>query len=458
MGRIVYCPYCKDKCGHCRGVMQSSLWTEREASNLSAPVLCWRSLVAIVKYIYVLRFKMFALVLGSFALVILIILLDKLTRSNLDLVPRTQASVIVDHGEIPFGEVGTRAAEDSKALGADNLERGDVARALQRVEEDTDKTSYQNAGTLWNPSHMNINKSDIIVVLHIQKTGGTTFETNLVVHTVVNPGCKCLTVISGPHKLQRPKCDCLNAKGQVWLFNRWTVGWPCGLHADFTEMSTCVDPWFRDREGELTRVRRYHYVTMLREPVERFVSEWRHVRSGATWESTRLFCDGRSATAKEVPPCYKGDTWRGVAFKEFVNCRSNLAFNRQTRMLANLSLSDCYRLSSNLTLEQRDAIMLASAKRNLANSFTFFGLLEYQAESSLLFQETFPGIRFKENVIENHNTKGERHAHLLPVIDLQRVIQSNQLDADLYQFAKSLFFHRLDQANIRYDKMPSTKK
>lgn len=63
-------------------------------------------------------------------------------------------------------------------------------------------------------------------------------------------------------------------------------------------------------------------------------------------------------------------------------CSYNLASNRQTRMLADLSLVGCY--NSSLTSIDRDRLMLASAKRNL-KYMPFFMLTEYQKVS--LFTE-----------------------------------------------------------------------
>ena len=52
---------------------------------------------------------------------------------------------------------------------------------------------------------------------------------------------------------------------------------------------------------------RYLYMTMLREPVSRYLSEWQHVQRGATWAWAFLKCDGRKATRQEVPSCYAGN-------------------------------------------------------------------------------------------------------------------------------------------------------
>ena len=56
-------------------------------------------------------------------------------------------------------------------------------------------------------------------------------------------------------------------------------------------------------------------------------------------------------------------------------CRYNLASNRQTRMLADLSLVGCY--NSSMSIVERDRIMLASAKQNL-QFMPFFMLTELQ--------------------------------------------------------------------------------
>lgn len=56
-------------------------------------------------------------------------------------------------------------------------------------------------------------------------------------------------------------------------------------------------------------------------------------------------------------------------------CPYNLASNRQTRMLADLSIVGCY--NSTLSSLERDRLMLASAKHNL-QFMPFFMLTEYQ--------------------------------------------------------------------------------
>lgn len=79
----------------------------------------------------------------------------------------------------------------------------------------------------------NIKGDDVIVFLHIQKTGGTTFGRHLVRNIKLERPCDC-------HAGQK-KCTCYRpGKKETWLFSRFSTGWSCGLHADWTELTSCV--------------------------------------------------------------------------------------------------------------------------------------------------------------------------------------------------------------------------
>lgn len=94
-----------------------------------------------------------------------------------------------------------------------------------------------------NFEQFNVDGSDVIVFLHIQKTGGTTFEQYLVKQLDVPRPCLC--------KPGKKKCQCRRPSGRgVWLFSRFSTGWSCGLHADWTELvvSGCVEGVLARRE------------------------------------------------------------------------------------------------------------------------------------------------------------------------------------------------------------------
>lgn len=90
---------------------------------------------------------------------------------------------------------------------------------------------------------------DVIVFLHIQKTGGTTFGRHLVRDLNLETPCIC------PRK--RKRCDCFrpNTINEQWLFSRYSTGWKCGLHADWTELTDCVESALDEYEGLAKRRR-----------------------------------------------------------------------------------------------------------------------------------------------------------------------------------------------------------
>ncbi|CAH1781425.1 unnamed protein product [Owenia fusiformis] len=271
----------------------------------------------------------------------------------------------------------------------------------------------------------------VIVFLHIQKTGGTTFGKHLVKNLDVDTPCECTR--------GRKKCNCYNSQDYIWLFSRYSVGWPCGLHADWTELKDCVHNYLNKKEKS-DRDRRYLYITILRDPVKRYLSEWKHVKRGATWKAAKLKCDGHQATLTEVPFCFEGDTWEGVHLNEFIKCPYNLANNRQARMLADLSLAKCYDTSA-MSKTERDKVILESAKQNLLD-MAFFGLTEYQRYTQMMFEDTFK-IKFINDFIQYNETHASDVTEKLSSEDIEEIQKINHLDIELYKYAKTLFFERL---------------
>jgi heparan sulfate 6-O-sulfotransferase HS6ST1 len=279
---------------------------------------------------------------------------------------------------------------------------------------------------------------DVMVFLHMQKTGGTSFGKHLVHDLDLKRPCTC--------PLSRKRCYCFRPhSNQSWLFSRYTTGWKCGLHADWTELTSCVDEKLDELEGSVVK-RRYFYITLLREPVARYLSEFRHVQRGATWKGSRHHCRGRPATEDEVPPCYVGQDWEGVALDEFIDCDSNLAINRQTRMLADLELVGCYD-KRYMSKADRERTMLISAKKNL-ESMAFFGLTEYQKMSQYIFEETF-NLRFAVPFEQNNATVSSSTMPTLTATQAAKIAALNNLDIELYKFAKELLFKRFDKLRAR---------
>ncbi|CAL4205159.1 unnamed protein product, partial [Meganyctiphanes norvegica] len=206
---------------------------------------------------------------------------------------------------------------------------------------------------------------------------------------------------------------------------------------------------------------RYFYITFLRNPIHRYLSEFRHVRRGATWKTARLWCMGRPASEEEIPRCYKGETWENLTLEEFINCPSNLAINRQTRMLADMSLVGCYNQSFMSPVE-RNTAMLLSAKNNL-KKMAFFGLTEEQEKSQYLFEETF-NLKFNVRFEQYNQTISGSSLHDIPVDVVEHIKQMNNLDIQLYEYAQKLLQSRFkivssedDSFQQHFSKMGNTK-
>ncbi len=215
--------------------------------------------------------------------------------------------------------------------------------------------------------------------------------------------------------LDKRVCQMLKCK---YYHNLWLVLWLM----EFSYLVSC---------------RKFYYITLLRDPISRYLSEWRHVQRGATWKTSLHMCDGRTPTPEELPPCYEGSDWSGCTLQQFMDCPYNLANNRQVRMLADLSLVGCYNLST-VTEKRRSQLLLESAKKNLRD-MAFFGLTEFQRKTQYLFERTFH-LKFIRPFMQFNSTRAAG-------VDLgndtiQRIEELNDLDMKLYDYAKDLFLQR----------------
>ncbi|ELK36950.1 Peroxisomal acyl-coenzyme A oxidase 1 [Myotis davidii] len=185
---------------------------------------------------------------------------------------------------------------------------------------------------------------------------------------------------------------------------------------------------------------KFYYITLLRDPVSRYLSEWRHVQRGATWKTSLHMCDGRTPTPEELPPCYEGTDWSGCTLQEFMDCPYNLANNRQVRMLADLSLVGCYNLSF-VPEARRAQLLLDSAKKNL-RGMAFFGLTEFQRKTQYLFERTF-NLKFIRPFMQYNSTRAGGVE--VDADTVRRIEELNDLDVQLYDYARDLFQQRYHQ-------------
>jgi hypothetical protein len=259
-------------------------------------------------------------------------------------------------------------------------------------------------------------RNHTLVFFHIQKTSGTNFDLDLLEHMQVydmstrawRRSCIYLhnsakntrkTEITSEISYQCAKSPPVD--NETWIVSGVRAsgfGWQCGLHPDLSDLRSCLKQKFANSKHDGNESS-FYYISMLRNPVARFISEYYHTQaSGSMWifESEPVSEGQRCAKAAYVK-CLRSEMdmgWRGVSLDEFMECEWSLAVNRQTRMLADYDeeFSVCsYLNSSSMTRETTgmDEVLLRRAKRAL-HSLSFFGIAEYQyySKSKIKFYES----------------------------------------------------------------------
>lgn len=298
--------------------------------------------------------------------------------------------------------------------------------------------------------HFNISGDDTLVFLHIQKTSGSHFLDCLMT-AKLNEKKLCTFT---DKKVKRAKCLRPGAASdrESWIVSERTLGWICGVHPSYSEMRSCL-PSRLDSEWGSKPSRRLLYMTMIRHPVFRYLSEYLHVKRGASW-SRRRTCLGKEVTDEEMAPCYDGYyagvRWTNSTIESFAFCDTNWANNRQTLALTDLERFGCFNRS---TWKQNEVKMLNSAMSNLRD-MAFFGLAEYQEESEALFKETF-NIVMNESLGQKPFSSQYSYNILKEVLTnrtlYQRITRNNHLDMELYRYALKLFTERLNALGIHVD-------
>jgi len=299
----------------------------------------------------------------------------------------------------------------------------------------------------------------VLVFLHIQKTGGSDFDRSIVRHLQVRnqstrawqSACEKTNQTSSQtatsKNIKFKKFICKREMSSInqeinWYFSRQTFGWICNLHPDYTDLKRCVRKFYPNH-----RSADFLFFTVLRDPIKRYVSEWQHVRRGATWSRH----GSKKCLIDKYFECFNGaNNWANVSIDEFIACKNNLANNRQTRMLA--LYENKFSACDFLTLIQKDERTLLENAKNTLQSLFYFGLTEYQVFSQRLFEKLLGKnvYKFKKNFTQANNTNAERFVSTLSKETLNRIKELNRLDLELYEYAKSLFFNRLKEEKIDF--------
>lgn len=155
--------------------------------------------------------------------------------------------------------------------------------------------------------------------------------------------------------------------------------------------------------------RPYTYATMLREPVDRVLSYYYFIKEKSS--------SGKSKNANKMD------------IEDFMEEYDTKLCNYQTRRIAGGKLD------------------LELAKKHLLEEFSFVGLTERFKESLYLMKREyhFPNLEYNtRNITKKRSSKDE-----LPEKTINFIKQKNELDIELYQFAKELFKKKLRALSIK---------
>jgi hypothetical protein len=305
---------------------------------------------------------------------------------------------------------------------------------------------------------------NVLIFVHVQKTGGSDFDRNIVKHLLLRTSNKwkkacdfilnktkdssTLTTTTTTTESSKIKLNFLNKKVKFkkyachknWYFSRQTFGWSCGLHPGYSDLKYCVKKFYPQIKNEFD----FKFFTILREPLKRYLSEWQHVSRGATWKPKNRK-NNKKCLINNYEKCFENRVnWQNVSLVEFMNCKFNLANNRQTKYLAYYDSN--FEICSDKNDEDE---LLRRAKKTLKSKMTFFAINEFQYLSALLFEKTFNNLfKFEISLTQSNSTIADLFLNSIHVNILDRIKKINYLDVQLYEYGKKLFFERIEFYNI----------
>ena len=164
------------------------------------------------------------------------------------------------------------------------------------------------------------------------------------------------------------------------------------------------------------------YFTFLREPIDRVISYYHYVRR----------------TPQHY--CYELVTSQRLGLKEFVESRTDPMLDKaQTRLLSGLATGQ------EVPFGECTADLLEAARRNLRERMAVIGLTDEFDQTLLLLKKAFGWNKLfyaRQNVSTDSTGR-----HDLEPATLDAIVKVNQLDLELYRYAKELFAGQLRQQN-----------
>ena len=255
---------------------------------------------------------------------------------------------------------------------------------------------------------MNQTQATKLVFLHIPKTAGTTLKRVIERQYKATEIGKCYyqkrvktlgEALDRIHSLPKEQADEIKIiVGHVGFGVHQYLPWPCT------------------------------YFTMLRDPVDRVISSYYQIRRGTL---DRIHAETQK-----------------LSLKEFVSSGLlNAMDNGQTRLLSGAAVEEDL-LGKRTDYGQCNDTMLELAKKNLKEHFVAVGISERFDESLMMLKKTLGWSKLyyvKANVGRNSIRKHEISKDTLRCIE-----KYNELDIELYRYARHMFDEAIDQQGLLF--------
>ncbi|EOD33412.1 hypothetical protein EMIHUDRAFT_455818 [Emiliania huxleyi CCMP1516] len=301
--------------------------------------------------------------------------------------------------------------------------------------------------------------ADSLVFLHIAKCGGTSFNGRLTsLRRGDGDGCACARDASRPMHNGRGLAASVASLGTAWLceaVSRQRLGplsnWG-GVHSPLRVVQSHV--MFAARlAGERSKAAGLRYVTMLREPLARFLSEFYENYNGWEWQfgtpprvrhpcSELLAAREAAIAARGIDRVSKGQY--DSLFDAWISCPKNMAADRQSRALTHAGANR----RKGFQLRRQfcgGGERVGESRWHTLLQFSFFGLNEARCATEKLFEAQF-GLRFANDAAGRGSGK-HKVAKLtfeeLSESQRERVAALNANDLLLYDEAVAVFRERL---------------
>ncbi|MEK4504276.1 hypothetical protein [Bacillus sp. FSL R12-0069] len=233
---------------------------------------------------------------------------------------------------------------------------------------------------------------ELILFLHIAKTGGTTLRTIL------------------DKQYDKHSLSVYPSKQDIYLNTKEKTINTLKRHINFVKSISGhfdFEMWYDEFKEPLLKLipttRKITYITLLRKPSDRIFSQFHH---------------------------YKRNNWidSQIDFKQFIE-EKMYTLNYQTTCISGKGIPN-----------------LTKAKINILNSFSLVGITERFSESLFLMNNIFKWKNIK--YVKKNKYVSPCLRNTIPIETIKLLEQDNHLDMELYKFAETLLQHKINNLTM----------